>query len=449
MVEELIAEGWAPDDIVALLVRDYGVSVGDAGLTVQTALGGPGDVLEVVEDWEYDDDEDDLGEDVVAAVTIKVAGLDLFPVTAAAMFDESKHPRFESGRREGGRFAPKAGTSTAAAQDQALEQAAKAQEGEPEAMINPVIDEGRWLMIGNDDRKLAELSDAELVRYRSWAESESVRDGYYTGLVQAAREEGQRRDATMVRETGGAGVVTGVRRMDVKATNPVYVGKLDGETVVLKPEMQLSPTRLRTNVEPGFDLEREKAAAHVASLMRESSPDVAPLVPDYRITDVEGYGRSGVSDYVRGETAAEAHHRGDYQIQARLGGDQWDADMKNIRMFDGVIGNTDRHEGNLMIDLDGRLHAIDHGLAFPSGNREDWPNIQGGQLTVALSPVQRSSLEQMRPRLQADPVLPSLLTGDQMKAMDDRIGFMLAKNRLPKKDDWLYGFTVDDGEVAA
>ncbi len=45
MVEEMIAEGMSPDEIVTELVDQFGMASGDAELLVDTALGGPGDLL--------------------------------------------------------------------------------------------------------------------------------------------------------------------------------------------------------------------------------------------------------------------------------------------------------------------------------------------------------------------------------------------------------------------
>jgi hypothetical protein len=45
MVEELVAEGLSPAEIVDLMVAQYGLSPGQAELAVQVALGGPGDYI--------------------------------------------------------------------------------------------------------------------------------------------------------------------------------------------------------------------------------------------------------------------------------------------------------------------------------------------------------------------------------------------------------------------
>jgi hypothetical protein len=45
MVEELIAEGYTPAQVMGILIADYGASPADAALIVSTALGGTGDVV--------------------------------------------------------------------------------------------------------------------------------------------------------------------------------------------------------------------------------------------------------------------------------------------------------------------------------------------------------------------------------------------------------------------
>ena len=48
----------------------------------------------------------------------------------------------------------------------------------------------------------------------------------------------------------------------------------------------------------------------------------------------------------------------------------WDSKAAPVRvaelgLFDYVIGNMDRHSNNLIVDRDGKIHPIDHGLSFP------------------------------------------------------------------------------------
>jgi hypothetical protein len=43
-------------------------------------------------------------------------------------------------------------------------------------------------------------------------------------------------------------------------------------------------------------------------------------------------------------------------------------EFQKLAMFDFIIGNTDRHSGNWMVDEQHKLRAIDHGLSFPEQN---------------------------------------------------------------------------------
>lgn len=450
MVEELVAEGMTLEQVVDFMVATWGYTVPEAWLQVNTALGMPGDVLDSVEDAEFEDDVDDDEEPLVAAG-----------------FDESKHPRYESGRREGGRFAPKDGTSTADAQAEAIDQAkaAQASEGAIDPFdISPALEE-HFISVEGDWYELGKMSDRELEAYRVWAtevadageiEYEAEYLGYAANADQAMKERIRDREfhgkLKALSVDAPAGTVTGVRRLGQASTNPVYVGELDGLPVVIKPEAQLSPVRLRDFVDPGFDLEREQAAAHVAGLLKDIDSSVTPLVPAMRVMDIEGYGRSSVTDYVDGMTKATAYRDAD-RLRSNYTGPPLSSlpnEMPKLSLYDGIIGNTDRHDGNIMIDPAGRVHAIDHGLAFPDENSEQWPNtgnVSSG-FRMPLEPAQRTALEQLRPKLRTDPVLPTLLTEKQIQAMDDRIGMMLHNNRLPNADDWRNAWPNDE-EVAA
>jgi len=48
-----------------------------------------------------------------------------------------------------------------------------------------------------------------------------------------------------------------------------------------------------------------------------------------------------------------------------------------MTVLDLILGNTDRHGGNLMRGKDGKLYAIDHGFAFPEGSQAGPSNYQG------------------------------------------------------------------------
>ncbi len=94
----------------------------------------------------------------------------------------------------------------------------------------------------------------------------------------------------------------------------------------------------------------------------------------------------------------------------------------------------------MILDPDGRIHAIDHGLAFPAQNQAQWPAIQGAYMETELSDAERSALERIRTRVRTSPELAGLLSPDELVATDERIAYMLERNRLPTADDWQAGF---------
>jgi hypothetical protein len=103
----------------------------------------------------------------------------------------------------------------------------------------------------------------------------------------------------------------------------------------------------------------------------------------------------------------------EYDLRAQAGAYPGDPVAKNeqlsdIRVFDCIIGNTDRHAGNLLVDLNprflideasdrsaplpGKIWAIDHGRAFHNSAR-----IGGCKLNqLARRPVSKLFMEGMR-----------------------------------------------------
>lgn len=157
--------------------------------------------------------------------------------------------------------------------------------------------------------------------------------------------------------------------------NTTYKSDVDGTTVFVKPEGGMNGTSAgRPQVEGGRDLIHEQAAYAIAQRM-------GVPVPTTIVRDVPDHGPSlvirGIEKSVSGKTEAV----GGYDAQ----------DVHGIALFDSVIGNTDRHWGNVQLtkllpddanrkNVAGELQAektrirrvwpIDHGLA--------WPNLEGG-----------------------------------------------------------------------
>lgn len=236
--------------------------------------------------------------------------------------------------------------------------------------------------------------------------------------------------------TAAPDTFTQVKRLDVRSTHPVYSADLNGQPVIVKPDVQLKQTQLRDWIAPGTDLQRELAAYRVAEHLRTVEPALAPRVPAYRIDDVPSLGRAGVSDRVEGPTVAQTDG-----IKGAAA-----SDVRNGSLYDTIIGNLDRNEGNVIRGSDG-LHLIDHGLSFPSENIEQWPTLLLNDRAAALGTAELTSQEvSLVDRLIAGEKtdglrtnLEGLLTEVEINAMYDRLEWLATQRRLPTKDDWRNG----------
>lgn len=146
----------------------------------------------------------------------------------------------------------------------------------------------------------------------------------------------------------------------------------DGTRAVFKPdqgpddEIEKYGGRLRYNITPGLNTEREAGAWEVAKLVGMDDL-VAPAV----IRDVDG-ARGVMLAYQDGDVAKERGY------EERYDGDK---DLARAAVFDYIIGNEDRNGGNWIVDsttndLGGyrsddemKIHLIDHGLSFPDDGK--------------------------------------------------------------------------------
>lgn len=77
------------------------------------------------------------------------------------------------------------------------------------------------------------------------------------------------------------------------------------------------------------------------------------------------------------------------------------ARLTELAVFDFIIGNTDRHSGNLIVDNKGNLYPIDNGLTFPESRwRADKPEVSiGGNMSQFISKASRSDSVGGEPRM--------------------------------------------------
>lgn len=151
---------------------------------------------------------------------------------------------------------------------------------------------------------------------------------------------------------GGAsllgGPITDVEPLGGRGMNWSGIGKVNGRRVFVKamhrPELEVAAARLN---EIG------------GGLIDTPNCVVAPPGP------IGGVNRGAcvVQDLV------PPGYKDWYNVEGKHGAPDWmgkasDEAKNDINVFDFVIANSDRHKGNLKINKDGHLVAIDHGLAF-------------------------------------------------------------------------------------
>lgn len=151
------------------------------------------------------------------------------------------------------------------------------------------------------------------------------------------------------------GKVVHVKRLG-GGINDTRIGDLEStdERVVIKPEEGLH------GMGGGRDIDKEMAAYELSLEMKKDGLDI--VVPGVAVNEgnVEGVrGRALVYEYVRGDTAD------------RYGGNYHDLPgYHEMKIFDYLIANSDRHGGNFMIpDGERRIVAIDNGLSFHARDR--------------------------------------------------------------------------------
>lgn len=102
--------------------------------------------------------------------------------------------------------------------------------------------------------------------------------------------------------------------------------------------------------------------------------------------------------------------------------------LKRMATFDVIANNADRKGGHCLIDADGRLWGIDHGLCFHSE-----PKLRTVIWDFAGEPLARQDrrdLEQLA-RRGLPRSLTALLHDDERRALESRIERILAAGRLP------------------
>ena len=112
------------------------------------------------------------------------------------------------------------------------------------------------------------------------------------------------------------------------------------------------------------------------------------------------------------------------------------ADVARLVAFDVVINNADRKSGHVLRSADGRLWAIDHGVAFhvePKLRTVIW-GLAGEPLTEDIRFGLRRLLASLAERGPEAAALARLLEAVELDAMRDRVRGLLEEGRFPAPD---------------
>jgi chemotaxis protein histidine kinase CheA len=137
----------------------------------------------------------------------------------------------------------------------------------------------------------------------------------------------------------------------------------DGSKAVFKPSE--GEVRARPNIDPGTYYQREVAASNLAAHF-----GMHDMIPETVVRDHGGKVGS-MQRWKDGTQLTSDPFHGPLDGSMKSGHKFNQEDSEKIRVFDYVVGNSDRHAHNLLVGTkaDGSPHPIliDHGLSFPKG----------------------------------------------------------------------------------
>ena len=113
-------------------------------------------------------------------------------------------------------------------------------------------------------------------------------------------------------------------------------------------------------------------------------------------------------------------------------------ELQRLAVFDLLVNNADRKAGHCLIDREGCLWSIDHGLTFHAMTKlrtvmlEFWGKPIPEELMADLKRLR----DQLAGRAGDDGKLVECLAPQEMEALDQRLGFMLEKCTLPALDSY-------------
>ena len=113
---------------------------------------------------------------------------------------------------------------------------------------------------------------------------------------------------------------------------------------------------------------------------------------------------------------------------------RYDRDLKRLAVFDVISNNADRKAGHCLLDLEGRLWAIDNALCFHAEAK--LRTVIWDYARQTLPPQIVDDVRALRPALEAGAPLRSaldrLLTKKEVTALRDRLDRLVQAGRFPE-----------------
>jgi hypothetical protein len=109
-------------------------------------------------------------------------------------------------------------------------------------------------------------------------------------------------------------------------------------------------------------------------------------------------------------------------------------DFRRVALFDVVVNNADRKGGHCLLGEDGTIWVIDHGVCF-SEEPHKLRTVIWEHVDEPIEPALLEDLRRFAGELDggdAGAVLADLLTPEELAAMRDRVGAVLAHGRFPE-----------------
>jgi hypothetical protein len=213
------------------------------------------------------------------------------------------------------------------------------------------------------------------------------------------------------RATSGAadlmGPIENLRHLNTGSLNPCYSGTINGQQVFFKA--------------PGNSDEVRKEVG--AFLLNEAGGGLVRMLPT-AARDI------GVGGPAIAQPFSDGERIGDTDWRSFIGTD----DANDIAVFDFITSNADRHLGNVMVDADNRLVAVDHGLAFGNGMR--FRDYLYPKRDIDLTARQADFCQRIANMDPAELASKTGLTDDEVGDVQERAHFVFGLYTVPTPDNW-------------